>query len=95
MIYHDNSFAINATSNLGVVHRLLPYPFRRITAGSEYDEGRREGTQTSRGYGALWAIHKGNCNSPRTVWEDTERMNEILPEISLLRFWAGRNEIKD
>jgi hypothetical protein len=83
MIHRDNSFAIDATTNLGLVHRLLPYSFRRITVDSEYDEGRREGTQTSRGYGALRDIHKGNCNSPRTVWENTEKMNEILPKISL------------
>jgi hypothetical protein len=32
---------------------------------------------------APWGIHKHNCNSSRTVWENAEKTNETLVEISV------------
>ena len=41
-------------------------------------------TQT-RGNGARRSILKRNCNPSRTVWENTEKLNETLAEISVLQ----------
>jgi hypothetical protein len=32
---------------------------------------------------APWGIHKHNCNSSRTVWENAEKTNETLLELNL------------